>query len=155
MTDDQVMSILEATLVCVALVVIDLIARAWRIQWIVQGLGHRIGFWDSFVLNAFGDAACALTPLRIGGEPARLAGMLRSRVPATAAFVAISLEVLAAWPVIIVAAGWLAWHYAPDWWATAGPRLASAATNAWPWVALVTVVSVVVWWYSRGVTSPA
>ena len=59
------------------------------------------------MLNAFGDAACALTPLRIGGEPARLAGMLRSRVPATAAFVAISLEVLAAWPVIIVAAGWL------------------------------------------------
>ena len=90
------MSLLEATLVCMALVVIDLFARAWRIQWIVQGLGHPIGFWDSFVLNAFGDAACALTPLRIGGEPARLAGMLRSRVPPTAAFVAISLEVLAA-----------------------------------------------------------
>ena len=85
---------------------------------------------DSFVLNAFGDAACALTPLRIGGEPARLAGMLRSRVPATAAFVAISLEVLAAWPVIIVAAGWLVWRYAPAWWAAAGPRLGAAAANA-------------------------
>ena len=95
----------------------------------MQGLGHRIGFWDSLVLNAYGDAACALTPLRIGGEPARLAGMLQSRVPATAAFVAISLEVLAAWPVILFAAGWMAWHYAPDWWATAGPRLASAAAG--------------------------
>ena len=61
----------------------DLLARAWRIQWLVQGLGQRMSLWDSFVLNAFGDAACALTPLRIGGEPARLAGMLRSRVPAT------------------------------------------------------------------------
>ena len=48
-----------------------------------RGSAIRIRFWDSFVLNAFGDAACALTPLRIGGEPARLAGMLRSRVPAT------------------------------------------------------------------------
>jgi uncharacterized membrane protein YbhN (UPF0104 family) len=148
------MSILQATLVCVALVAIDLIARAWRIQWIVQGLGHPIGFRDCFVLNAFGDAACALTPLRVGGEPARLAGMLRSRVPATAAFVAISLEVLAAWPVILVAAGWLAWRYAPSWWSMAGPRLAQAGARAWPWVVLVAVVSAMVWWYARRVASP-
>jgi uncharacterized membrane protein YbhN (UPF0104 family) len=149
------MSVLDATLVCLALVVIDLFARAWRIQWIVQGLGHPIGFWDSFVLNAFGDAACALTPLRIGGEPARLAGMLRSRVPPTAAFVAISLEVLAAWPVILVVAAWLAWHYAPSWWSMAGPRLAEAAGEAWPWVVLVAVVSAVLWRYARRVASPA
>ena len=149
------MTILEATLVCVALVTIDLLARAWRIQWIVQGLGYRVGFWDCFTLNAFGDAACARTPLRIGGEPARLAGMLRSGVPATAAFVAISLEVLAAWPVIIVAAGWVAWRYAPRWWYMAGPRLASAAAEAWPWVLLVAVVSMSLWWSARKVASPA
>lgn len=149
------MSLLDATLVCIALVAVDLVVRAWRIQWIVQGLGHRIGFWDSFILNAWGDAACALTPLRIGGEPARLAGMLKSRVPATAAFVAISLEVLAAWPVILIAAGWLIWRHAPDWWTTAGPRLIEAAAGAWPWVVLVTVVSVAAWWYARRVASPA
>jgi uncharacterized membrane protein YbhN (UPF0104 family) len=149
------MSLLDATLLCLALVLIDLLVRAWRIQWIIQGLGHRIGFWDSFVLNAYGDAACALTPLRLGGEPARLAGLLRSRVPATAAFVGISLEVLAAWPVIMVVAGWMIWRYAPAWWNTAGPRLAQAAEGAWPWVVLVTVVSVAVWWYARRVASPA
>ncbi|HEX6670052.1 MAG TPA: lysylphosphatidylglycerol synthase domain-containing protein [Gemmatimonadales bacterium] len=149
------MSLLEATLLCIALVLIDLLVRAWRIQWIVQGLGHRIGFWDTFVLNAYGDAACALTPLRLGGEPARLAGMLRSRVPATAAFVAISLEVLAAWPVILVAAGWLIWRYAPAWWSTAGPQLATAAQGAWPWVLLVTLLSVAAWWYARRIASPA
>jgi uncharacterized membrane protein YbhN (UPF0104 family) len=131
------MTVLEATVICLCLVVIDLLARAWRIQWIIRGLGYPVGFWDSIVLNAYGDAACALTPLRIGGEPARLAGMLRSRVPATAAFVAISLEVLAAWPVILIAAGWL------------------AAAEAWPWVVLVAVVSVIVWWYARRVASPA
>jgi uncharacterized membrane protein YbhN (UPF0104 family) len=147
---------LQAHLVCVGLVGADLLARAWRIQWIVQGLGHRISLWDSFVLNAFGDAACALTPLRIGGEPARLAGMLRSRVPAAAAFVAISLEVLAAWPVIIVAAGWLAWRYAPEWWLEAGPRLGAAAERAWPWVVAVMIVSLLAWRVARkAVGSPA
>jgi uncharacterized membrane protein YbhN (UPF0104 family) len=150
------MSPLQAHLLCVGLVAADLLARAWRIQWIVQGLGHRMTLWDSFVLNAFGDAACALTPLRLGGEPARLAGMLRSRVPAPAAFVAISLEVLAAWPVIIVAAGWLAWRYAPAWWMEAGPRLGAAAAAAWPWVVAVAILSVLAWrWARRKVPSPA
>ena len=148
------MTPLAAHLICLALVATDLLARAWRIQWIVEGLGHRMTVKDAFVLNAFGDAACALTPLRIGGEPARLAGMLRSGVPATAAFVAISLEVLAAWPVIIVAAGWLAWEYAPAWWLSAGPRLENAAERAWPWVLAVVVISVVVWVYARRVASP-
>ena len=142
---------LEAHVICVSLVAIDLVARAWRIQWIVQGLGHRLGFRDAFILNAFGDAACALTPLRIGGEPARLAGMLRSKVPAVAAFVAISLEVLAAWPVVIVAAGWLIWRYSPEWWATAGPRLSRALVESWPWLVVVIAVSVVAWIYARRV----
>jgi uncharacterized membrane protein YbhN (UPF0104 family) len=150
------MTPLQAHGICLGLVAADLLARAWRIQWIIRGLGHRISLWDSFVLNAFGDAACALTPLRIGGEPARLAGMLRSRVPAPAAFVAISLEVLAAWPVIIVAAGWLAWRYAPEWWQEAGPRLSAAAAGAWPWVVAVAILSWLAWRSARQkVSSPA
>jgi uncharacterized membrane protein YbhN (UPF0104 family) len=148
------MTPLHAHLICVGLVAADLLARLWRIQWIVQGLGHRMTAKDAFILNAFGDAACALTPLRIGGEPARLAGMLRSGVPATGAFVAISLEVLAAWPVIIVAAAWLVWAYAPAWWVSVGPRLGGAAEHAWPWVVVVVLASVVAWRYARLVTSP-
>ncbi|HEX7337428.1 MAG TPA: lysylphosphatidylglycerol synthase domain-containing protein [Gemmatimonadales bacterium] len=144
----------EAHLACLALVAADLLARAWRIQWIVRGLGHRMTVKDAFVLNAFGDAACALTPMRIGGEPARLAGMLRSGVPATAAFVGISFEVLAAWPVTIIAAGWLIWRYAPAWWLSAGPGLSAAAARAWPWVLLAGAVSVVAWVYARRVSSP-
>ena len=144
----------EAHLVCLGLVGADLLARAWRIQWIVRGLGHRMTVKDALVLNAFGDAACALTPLRIGGEPARLAGMLRSGVPATAAFVGISLEVLAAWPVIIIAAGWLIWKYAPAWWVSAGPGLTAAAAGAWPWLILVLVLSVLAWGYARRFSSP-
>jgi uncharacterized membrane protein YbhN (UPF0104 family) len=148
-------TVVQAHLLCLALVLADLVARAWRIQWILRGLDYPVRFSDAFVLNAFGDAACALTPLRLGGEPARLAGMLRSRVPATAAFVGISLEVLAAWPVIIVASGWLLWRYAPEWWDMAGPRLSSAAEHAWPWVLLVAILSLAAWRYARGIASPA
>lgn len=148
------MTPLQAHLICVGLVAVDFLARAWRIQWIIQGLGHELTLKDSFILNAFGDAACALTPLRIGGEPARLAGMLRSRVPATAAFVGISLEVLAAWPVIILAVAWLAWQYAPAWWLSAGPRLGAAAADAWPWILAVFLISVIAWLYARRIASP-
>jgi uncharacterized membrane protein YbhN (UPF0104 family) len=148
------MTPLEAHLICLGLVAVDQIARLWRIQWIVQGLGHRMTAKDTFILNAFGDAACALTPMRIGGEPARLAGMLRSRVPAAAAFVGISLEVLAAWPVIIVAVAWLSWQYAPAWWVSAGPRLSAGMQEAWPWVVVVLLASLVAWYYARRVASP-
>jgi uncharacterized membrane protein YbhN (UPF0104 family) len=148
------MTPLHAHLICLGLVAADLLARAWRIQWLVQGLGHRLTLKDSFILNAFGDAACALTPLRVGGEPARLAGMLRGGVPATAAFVGISFEVLAAWPVTIVAMGWLIWEYAPAWWSSAGPRLGAAMQEAWPWVVLVGVVSLLAWVYATRVASP-
>ncbi len=145
----------QAHLLCLVLVTADLIARAWRIQWIVRGLGHQLTFRDAFILNAFGDAACALTPLRIGGEPARLGGMLRSRVPATAAFVAISMEVLAAWPVVIACAVWLAWQYAPAWWAVAGQQLGNTARTAWPVVVAIVILSVIAVQFARRVASPA
>jgi uncharacterized membrane protein YbhN (UPF0104 family) len=149
------MTLLQAHLICLGLVAADLLVRLWRIQWIVQGLGYRMTAKDTFILNAFGDAACALTPLRLGGEPARLAGMLRSGVPAPAAFVGISLEVLAAWPVIVLATGWLVWQYAPAWWISVGPRLAAAAHDAWLWVVLVGVASVIAWRYARRISPVA
>lgn len=135
----------EAHLLCAGLVAAGFAARAFRIQWILTGLRGRVAFRDAVTLNAFGDAACALTPLRIGGEPARLGGMLRAGVSAPAAFVAISVEVLAAWPVIIVAAGVLFWVAGAAWWAVAEPRLLGGATRAWPWLALLAVASVAAW----------
>jgi uncharacterized membrane protein YbhN (UPF0104 family) len=140
---------------CAALVAADLVARAWRIRWFCRGLGHRIGFGEALTLNAFGDAACAVTPMRFGGEPARLAGMLRARVPAPAAFVAIGHEVLAAWPVTILCAGWLAWRYAPEWWTTMGRGMLLRIAEAWPWVAAIVLVSLLAWWLARRVAHPA
>ncbi|HZB27896.1 MAG TPA: lysylphosphatidylglycerol synthase domain-containing protein, partial [Gemmatimonadales bacterium] len=148
------MTPLQAHLICVGLVAADLIARVWRIQWIVQGLGYHMSFKDTLILNAFGDAACAVTPHRLGGEPARLAGMLRSGVPVPAAFIGISLEVLAAWPVIILAVAWLGWQYAPAWWISVGSRMGTAAREAWPWIAVVLLASLVAWYYASRVASP-
>src|SRR4051794_41464173 len=121
------MTALQAHLICIVLVAVDLLARAWRIQWIVQGFGHQMSVKDAFVLNAFGDAACALTPLRIGGEPARLAGMLPGRGPPTAAFVGISLGGLSARAVLIISAALVGWGDGPGLWARVGAPPPAAA----------------------------
>ena len=143
------LSLAEAHLICAALVGVDLLARAFRIQWLLAGLGTPVRLRDALTLNAFGDAACAMTPLRIGGEPARRAGMLLAGVPASAAFVAISLEALAAWPVIIAVMLPLAWWFAPAWWSTALPSLASAAERGWPWLVVLAVLCVAAWLAAR------
>jgi uncharacterized membrane protein YbhN (UPF0104 family) len=149
------MSPVAAHAICLGLVVVDFLVRGWRIQWIMQGLGCRLPLRDAFVLNAFGDAANALTPLRMGGEPARVAGMMRTGVRMTAALVGITLEAVMSRLVLIAVAAWLIWQYAPAWWVTAGPGLRAGAANAWPWIVLVLIVGVLLWRYTQRAVSPA
>ncbi|HEX6534867.1 MAG TPA: lysylphosphatidylglycerol synthase transmembrane domain-containing protein [Gemmatimonadaceae bacterium] len=143
------MTRLEAHLVCLVLVGVDLLARTWRIQWILRGLRFRLPFGEVLTLNVVGDAASAITPLRLGGEPARVAAFAHARVPVTAGMVAIGIEILVMWPVIFAAAGWLALIYAPAWWRAAEPRMATTVSGAWPWVVAVVVVSVLAWVAAR------
>lgn len=143
------MSPVAAHGLCLLLVTADFVARAIRIQWLTRGVGYRLSFREAFSVNAVGDAASAVSPLRIAGEPARLGTMLRSGVPATAAFVSITYEVLAAWPVILLCSGVLAWRYAPEWWASVAPEMSRAAREAWPWVAFVTVLTLGLWIWLR------
>jgi hypothetical protein len=60
------MDILEAHLICCALVVIDLVTRALRFQWLLAGLRVPVSFRDAFVMTPVGDAAAAITPNRLG-----------------------------------------------------------------------------------------
>lgn len=143
------MTLLQAHLACGFLAAADIVARSWRIQLLTRGVGYRIGFREAASINLVGDAACALTPLRIAGEPVRLAGMLRAEVPASAAFVAITSEVLVAWPVIIAVAVVLLWRHLPEWWERAGSRLGSAASIGWPWVAGVVLLTLLAWIWVR------
>ncbi|HWN19079.1 MAG TPA: lysylphosphatidylglycerol synthase transmembrane domain-containing protein [Gemmatimonadales bacterium] len=149
------MSPVAAHGVCLSLVILDFLVRAWRIQWIMKGLGSPLALRDAFVVNAFGDAANALTPMRLGGEPARVAGMMRTGARMTAVLVGITLEAVISRVVLIAVASWLIWRYAPAWWATAGPGLRNSASNAWPWIVLAMVVGILLWRYTQRAVSPA
>jgi uncharacterized membrane protein YbhN (UPF0104 family) len=147
-------SLLEAHLLCLGLFATDVLARAWRIRWIMQGLKHNLTLKDAFIINSLGDAANSLTPMRIAGEPARLAGMLRLRVPATAALIGIALEALVSRLVLVGVIVWVGWQLAPAWWVGVGPRVLTAAEETWPWIALILVAGVLLWRYTERVVSP-
>ncbi len=140
------MSLLQAHLICIALVIIDLVTRAWRFQWILRGMRFKVPFMEVLALNTVGDAASAVTPLRIGGEPARLAALTHAKVPLSAGIVAAVVEVLVMWPLVIAVAGWLALVYAPSWWRAARPLLESRLTGSWIWIAVALAVIAVLWW---------
>ncbi len=143
------MTWLSAHVICVALVGIDLLARSLRLRWLLRSLGHPLVLRAALVVNAAGDAACALTPLRSGGEPVRLAVMLRQRVTAAAAIAAIGLELLVSWPVIVGSAALLAGCFAPAWWRQAAPGLAVTARGMWPGLVAVLAASGVAWVIAR------
>jgi uncharacterized membrane protein YbhN (UPF0104 family) len=139
------MPLLEAHLICAFLVVVDLVTRALRFQWLLAGVRTPVSFRDAFVMTTVGDAAAAITPNRIGAEPARLAAAAFAGVPVTAAVVAITIELIVTAPVAFAAAGWLALIYAPRWWRSASPMLAATARHTWPWVVLLLVLGIALW----------
>jgi hypothetical protein len=55
--------------ICLLLVIADLVARTYRLQWLTVGVGSRLTFPRNLRINAFADAGSTLTPMR-GGEPA-------------------------------------------------------------------------------------
>ena len=139
------MSLLEAHVICAILVVIDLVTRALRFQWLLEGLRTPVSFWNAFVMTTVGDAAAAVTPNRVGAEPARLAAAAFAGVPVTAALVAIIFELIVTFPVTTAAAGWLALMYAPRWWHIARPLLEQTLQRTWPWVAVLMIGGIVAW----------
>src|SRR2546430_6685369 len=102
-------------LLALALLGVDCLVRAWRIQLAVWTGGGRLSFNDAFRLNLYGEAASQLTPNRLGGEPARFLGLAEARVRPVTALVAIGVEVASEWPVFVLAAGALVAYYVPDW----------------------------------------
>ncbi|HXT48472.1 MAG TPA: lysylphosphatidylglycerol synthase domain-containing protein [Gemmatimonadaceae bacterium] len=139
------MSLLAAHAICCVLVAIDLVTRALRFQWLLAGLRTPVSFRDAFVMTTVGDAAAAVTPNRVGAEPARLAAAAFAGVPVTAAVVAVTIEIICTIPVTVGAAGWLALIYAPRWWHSAKPLLAETASRTWPWIVVLIAAGLVAW----------
>jgi len=102
-------------LLSLALLAIDCVVRAWRIQLAVWTAGGRLSFHHAFRLNLYGEAASQLTPNRLGGEPARFLGLNEARVRPVTGIVAIGVEVAAEWPVFLIAGAALFAYYVPDW----------------------------------------
>jgi uncharacterized membrane protein YbhN (UPF0104 family) len=138
---------------CALLFLADLLARAVRIRCYLAGLGQRVSLFDAFLLNAWGDAAAGLTPMRFGGELAKLAGLVRAQVTAPVAVAALGLEAAITYPLVALFGGWLAVRFAPDWWEEARPAVEQTLSSRWPVVVVVGVVllsvTVILWWRRR------
>jgi uncharacterized membrane protein YbhN (UPF0104 family) len=148
-----VLSPLAAHLICAALFAADLLARAGRIRWYLGALGQRISFSQALVVNAWGDAAAGLTPMRFGGEMAKFAGLLRAGVAPPRGVLALGLEAAITYPIVALFGGWLAWRFAPAWWNEARPAVEQAFAAGWPWVAGlggVVLLAGLGIWYTRG-----
>ena len=135
----------QAHATCVALLLVDFVARTLRMQLLMRGLGHRMPFREVFVHSALGEAASSLTPFRLGGEPSRIWAMTRLGVPVTPAVVGIGVEIVVMTPVVISAAAVLVFFFAPEWWTEAGPPLSKGLKRGGPLVAAVVVLTAVAW----------
>lgn len=144
------MTLLTANVVCVILAVIDATMRAWRLQWLLSGVGTRLGYRDAVTANSVGEALGAVTPLRFGGTPAQLATLTRMNVPVARGIAVAGVEAVVYYPMIVAVAIVIASSYGGEWWRLAGPRLLVHLRDAGPWVAAVLVASVLAWWIFRG-----
>lgn len=134
-----------AHLICVAMVALDQVVRALRIRLLTGALGHPLGFRDAIAANAIGDTASAITPMRIGGEPARLASFLKFRIPATASFVAQAFEVITQWPMVLLSAVGIGIWAAPGWLGQTAPLLLAGLRRTWIVVAALAAISAGIW----------
>jgi uncharacterized membrane protein YbhN (UPF0104 family) len=114
---------IAAHMICLALVAADLLARVFRLNAFLGGVGHPVSQRESLIVNLLADAGSALTPLRLGGEPGRVLGLLHAGVPAAAVFSTLSIEVVVTWPLTILVGGVLAAAWAPEWLQVALPGL--------------------------------
>jgi uncharacterized membrane protein YbhN (UPF0104 family) len=150
------MTLLQAHLLSAALLSADMLARAGRIHLFLRGAGQHVSFRQVFVANVFGDAAAAVTPMRLGGEGARLVGLLRAGVPFPPLATVLAVEVAAYTAVVVAAAGAVGWLFADEWWQEVGPQVVEAARRGAEWLlvlALLVVLALLLarWLRRRGV----
>jgi uncharacterized membrane protein YbhN (UPF0104 family) len=80
----------------------DLAIRAVRLRVLASGTTLTLG--QAIAINAYGEAASAVTPARAGGDPARFVALLRDGVSAPRALAALATEMLIDWVLLAAAA---------------------------------------------------
>jgi uncharacterized membrane protein YbhN (UPF0104 family) len=139
------MTAVVAGFLCAALVAVDYVARTWRIQILAAAIKCRTRFVDVLTLNATGDAASALTPLRAGGEPVRFFGLVHAGLSASDAIVVMAIEGIMEWLVVAVVGAYIGWRFGREWWHSVSHTLMPHVRGALPWAILLSVVGVLVW----------
>lgn len=92
---------LNHQLVALTLCVGEVLVRALRIRLLVPTGG--LSLWQAVTVNAYGDAASAVTPGRVGGDPARFWGFRRAAVPVPGALAGLAVEALIDWVLLALA----------------------------------------------------
>lgn len=131
------MLVVEAHLLCIGLVALDVAMRALRMRLVLGALGHRRSLKRTLGISLAGDAAATLTPYRAGGDIARLAGLRRSGVPARRAVLALGVEAVQTWTVILAGGTALVWLFGGAWWRSFAPGFVELAARSRSTVAAV------------------
>src|SRR5881409_2061656 len=146
-------------LAALALCAADVVVRAVRLRLLVPG-APDLSLWRAVTINAYGDAASAVTPARLGGDPARFLGFRRAGVETPRALAGLALEALIDGVLLAVATVVLGLAFADT--AAAGVRhLVTLATGpkARLLVALVLALAVAsaaaARWYRRHIPARA
>src|SRR5882672_1451013 len=89
-------------LAALALCATEVVVRAVRLRLLVPGAPH-LSLWQAVTINAYGDAASAVTPGRLGGDPARFLGCRRAGLETPRALAGLAVEALIDWVLLAVA----------------------------------------------------
>jgi len=128
---------------CGVLFAADLAARSIRLRALTAGAGSRLTSTDALSINLLADAGAAITPMRVGGEPARVAGLASAGVHMPAIAATIGWELVTAWPTLVVMGIALIGATAPEWLTSTWPIVAARAAAAIPMLGAAALLAVI------------
>ncbi len=128
---------------CAALVAADLAARSCRLRVLTASAGYKLRPVEALRANLLADAGAVLSPMRVGGEPARVAGLAATGMGMPAIVATIGWELVTAWPTLLAMGAILLVVAAPEWLASTGPLLAERVAASKSTLVLLGTVMVI------------
>ncbi len=132
--------------IALAVVLTDVVVRGLRLR---ELLGRRIALRDAVFANQVGELASAVTPARIGGEPARFAELKRLDHGTRAIMATLVTEKVVDYLLIGTVLGSAALFMGPQVIEGMGDRVATLQTPLWFAVAVMLIAAMgVSWWWA-------